>query len=78
MLKVAASVTSQSPEDFGAEFLGQGPDPLFERFALIGEGEFGARLMGGLGDPPGNRTIVGNPEDQATFPSENSRGLQAM
>jgi len=40
------SVTSQSPQFFGAEFCASA-DPFFKRFALGREGELGARLTGG-------------------------------
>src|SRR6202022_1448146 len=61
-------------QNFRAEFLCQWPNPFFKRFALVGEGEFGARLTGGLGDSPRYRPVVGDPQNQAAFSRQNTRG----
>ena len=53
------------PDDVGVELLGEGLDPLAQGIALIGEGEFGAVGAGAAGDAPGDRAVVGDPEDDA-------------
>ncbi len=50
-----------------AEFGGQRFDTLLQRIALIGEGDFAALCMNGLGNAPRNRTIVGDAHDDAAF-----------
>ena len=69
----AASVTSQWPATCGADAFGERAHALFQRFALIGEGELGARVMGGLGDAPGDGAIVGDAHDQAALACQNAR-----
>jgi hypothetical protein len=44
--------------------LDQRDHPLLEQVALVGEGQFRARLMQGLGDAPGNGMLVGDPHDE--------------
>ena len=56
-----------------AQRLDQGDHPLPERFALVGEGELGALAGQRLGDTPGDRTIVGNPHDEAAFAGHDAR-----
>ena len=53
--------------DKGAEFRRQRFDALLERLALIGQRDFGAMLDTGLGDAPGNRTIVRDAENKAAL-----------
>jgi hypothetical protein len=53
--------------DDSTDFLGQGLDPLLQRIALIGKRQLGALRPAGLGDPPGDRAVVGDPHHQATF-----------
>ena len=45
-----------------AEFLRQRLDPLLQRVALPGEGDFRTGRMAGFGDTPGNRAAIGNAE----------------
>ena len=59
-----------------ADLLRQRLDPLLERIALIGEGEFGALRMAGLGDAPGDRAVVGDPHDQAALAAHEARGFR--
>ncbi len=58
--------------DRGVEFPRQRPHPLFERLALVGEGQFGARRARRLGDAPGDRPIVGDPHDEAAPAGQNT------
>ena len=48
-----------------ADAFGQRPYPFAERLALVGKGHFGAVPVEDVGDPPGDRTIVGDAHDQA-------------
>ena len=41
--------------------------PLAEQVALVGKGQFGARIVQGLGDAPGDGVLVGHAHDQAAF-----------
>ena len=43
--------------------------PLLERVALVGEGDLGTLCGGGLGDAPGDRTVVRHPHDEALLAS---------
>ena len=52
-------------EHMRAEFCGERAHALLQRLALIGEGELGAGGARGLGDAPGDRTVVGDAEDHA-------------
>ena len=54
-------------DDLGAELLDHRQHALAERGALIGEGHFGAGGMQGLGDAPGDRTLIGHAHDQAAL-----------
>ena len=54
-------------DDRRAEPLDHRQDALAERSALIGESHFGARGVQGLGDAPGNRTLIGHAHDQAAL-----------
>ncbi len=54
-------------DEGGAHRFGQRDHTLLQRFALIGEGEFGAMLGTGLGNAPCNRSIIGNAHDEAAF-----------
>ena len=53
--------------DQPADLLRQRLDALLQRVALIGEGELRTLRMAGLGDPPGDRPVVGDPHDQAAL-----------
>ncbi len=59
--------------DMGADAFGERAHALFQRFALIGEGELGARVMGGLGDAPGDGSVVGDAHNQAALACQNAR-----
>jgi hypothetical protein len=50
-------------EQDAVEFFGQRLDAFFQRVALPGQCYFRARRTAGLGDAPGDRAVVGNPED---------------
>ena len=54
-------------EHLRADLLRQRLDALLQRIALIGEGDFGALGAAGLGDAPGERPVVGDPQDQAAL-----------
>ena len=41
--------------------------PRFEFFGLVGEGQFGALRVHGLGDAPGNGAGAGDTHDQGAF-----------
>ena len=49
------------------DLLGQRLDPLFQRVALVGEGQIGAMVAAGPGDAPGDRAIIGDAHDQPAF-----------
>jgi len=51
----------------GAERFGQRLYPLQQRLALIGEGHLRPGVMHGLGDAPGDRSVIGDPHDQAAL-----------
>ena len=57
-------------QSVGAEGGGEFLDVGFETFALVGEGEGGARLVPGLGDGPGDGTFVGHAKHQPDFSSK--------
>ena len=61
----AWSETSQSIIAAGFERLDQRQDALLEHIALIGKGQFRARVMQRLGDAPGDGMLVGDAHDQA-------------
>ena len=54
-------------DDDAADLLGQRLDPLLQRVALVGEGEFGAVVAAGPRDTPGDRAVVGHAHDQPAF-----------
>jgi len=54
--------------DLGGERL----DALLERFALIGEGDFGALVGESLGDTPSNGVLVGDAHDEPALASHKS------
>ena len=58
--------------DLAVELPGQRPHALFERLALIREGEVRARRPRRLGDAPGDRTIVREPHDEASPAGQNT------
>jgi len=60
-------------DDDTADLLGQRPDALFERLALIGESDFGAVRAAGFGDAPGERTVVRDPHHETAFATHEAR-----
>jgi hypothetical protein len=55
-------------DDMGAQFRRQRLDALLQRIALIGEGEFGAVVVGSLGDAPGDRSVVRDAQTRPRLP----------
>ena len=51
--------------DMRAKLLRQRLDALAEGVALVGQGQFRALVGAGLGDAPGDRTVVRHAKDQA-------------
>jgi hypothetical protein len=58
------------------DLLGERLDPFLEGIALVGEGEFRALSPRRLGDPPSDRSIVGDAQDQAALPPQQPRGFR--
>ena len=56
-------MAGQHRVDFG----GQRLDALLQRIALIGQGNFAALGVDGLGDTPSDRTVVGDAHDDASL-----------
>ena len=54
-------------DDLRAELLDHRQHALAEGRALVGEGQLGAGGVQGLGDAPGDRTLVGHAHDQAAL-----------
>ena len=54
-------------EPLAAELLGERLDALLQGVALIGQSDGGALRLARLGDTPGNRAVVGHPQDHATL-----------
>jgi hypothetical protein len=52
-------MAEHEPADLGGKRL----DALLQRIALIGESEFGAGGVAGLGNAPGDLAVVGDAED---------------
>ena len=61
----------------GADFGSQRLDALSQRFALVSQGDLTALGINGLGDTPGNRTIVGDAHDDAALARHQS-GHEAL
>ena len=61
------SETSQSITAAGFSGSTSGSTRFLNSVALIGEGEFGAGLVQGLGDAPGDGAVVGDAHDQAAL-----------
>jgi hypothetical protein len=59
-----------------ADIAGKRLDAFLERIALVGEGERGAVGVARLGDAPGERTMVGDPHDQATLAAQKPRNFR--
>ena len=59
----------------GADFGGQRFNPLLDRVALIGKGQFRPVPGAGLGNAPGNRPVIGNAHDQPAFASHQAFGI---
>ena len=53
--------------DDRAELGGQRLDALLQRVALVGQRKFGSGIGAGLGDAPGDRTVVGDAHDDAAL-----------
>jgi hypothetical protein len=51
--------------DIRVQGLGQGRHPFLQHLALVGQRDLGAGVTGGLGDAPGDGTVVGHAHDQA-------------
>ena len=64
------------PDHDTADFLGQWLDALFQQVALIGECKLGAVRMTGFGNTPGQRSLVGNPNDQAALSTHEARDFR--
>jgi hypothetical protein len=58
---VAASVTSQWPSSSASSSLAS--DPLLQRVALPGQRDLRARGAAGFRNPPGDRAVVGDAEN---------------
>ena len=56
-------------DDNAADFLRQRFDALFQRFALIGEGQFRALGATGFGDAPGQRRWLATPMIRPRLPA---------
>src|SRR5262249_60893309 len=54
-------------DDVGPRLLGERNGAATEGFALVGEGELGAMTGQHAGDAPRNRTLIGNPHDEAAL-----------
>ena len=54
-------------EHLRADLLRQRLDALLQRIALVGEGNVGALGAAGPGDAPGQRPVVGDPQDQTAL-----------
>ena len=54
-------------DDLRAELFDHRDHALAERRALVGEGHLGAGGVQGLGDAPGDRTLVGHAHDEAAL-----------
>ena len=64
------------PDDEAADLLGKRLDALLERVALIGERKLGAVTAAGFGDAPGQRALVGDPDDQAALAAHEARDFR--
>src|SRR5271165_4049128 len=64
------------PNHDAAHLLGQRLDALFQRVALVGEGELGAVGVTGFGNTPSQRSLVGNPDDQAALAAHEARDFR--
>src|SRR5262249_12126356 len=64
------------PDHDAAHLLGQRFDALFQRVTLVGEGEFGPVGVTGFGDTPSQRSLVGNPDDQAALAAHEARDFR--
>ena len=59
-------------EHLRAEFLGERADALLQRLALIGQRDLGPGGAHRLGDPPGDRAIIGDAEDDPPQPAHDA------
>ena len=53
--------------DLRADLGGERLDALLDGVALIGEGDLGAIVMAGLGDPPSDRAVIRNAKHKPAF-----------
>src|SRR5258708_29631425 len=67
-------VAMATPDPAGRR--GKRLNPLRERVALVGEGEFCPMRPRRLRDAPGNRSVVGNAQDQAALACHEPRGFR--
>ncbi len=65
-------------QEVAAELLGERAHALLHRLALIAEREFGALLAQLLGNPPGQRTIVGEAHDQPALTLHQSGHVRSV
>ena len=72
------SATSQSIRKSEPSCSASGPHALLQRLALIGEGELGALRRQRLGDPPGERAVVGEAHDQPALALPSSRSFTSV
>ena len=70
---VACHVAGQ--EDFAAKFGAHFFDARFEFVVLVGEGEFGAFAVHGLGDAVGDGEVAGKAGDEDFFAAEEAHGF---
>ena len=56
-----------------ADLGGQRLDPLLQRVALIGQRDLGALGVAGLGNAPGDRTVIGDAEHHASLALHQAR-----
>src|SRR5436190_6295566 len=61
-------------DERGIDAAGQFADPGFDPLSLVGEGKAGAGVGETLRDRPGDRALVGDPEDQAALAVETRHG----
>ena len=71
----ARRVRDVARQDHGrTDGLSQRRHALLQRFALIGECDFGTLIGAGLGNAPGNGSVVGDTHDQAALAGHKAAG----
>ena len=53
-----------------AQFFGERAHPLFKRVTLIGKRQFGSVSACGLGNPPGDRAVIGKAHNEPALTFE--------